>query len=431
VRQVQNKDDNAASVPQKTDTSSTTTKVDTPQSTSTPAPTQTSTQVPSEPFWNIKAKDVLHDTVALVSACAWPVVGLIFLLLMRKQIKSLSNRLIKWSGLGVDAEFQEGLQQIEKIKERDDSYQEKKIITADGYGPIIEQRGPVPQLTHDTVSPESASESPKANEVKQIDIETTVRFADGTSAAKQKESPTERIQRLVQVSPAAAVTEAYSYLERQAQLTGTALGIAPPTVRNVVKHLVGKGRLPDSTTEMAKRLQTLRNHAAQSRTEGIQVTDALEYWTLTRDLMEQLATVWKPSDYKIVYKGGPNDGIIETGEDASRTITLLGSRMISENRIVIGPPKIGRGMKGMSHFLLFSIYYQHLTHEECIEIYKAAGFDLMQVFSGVHYHCEDVINDIVVMKYYPKGVPCPCEPPKAPKKEGEGDMNQKETPPTS
>lgn len=422
---VQNKNDRAAGVPQKTDPGSANSKIDSAQHTSTSAPTQTSTQVSSEPFWNITAKDLLHDTVSLVSACAWPVVGVIFLLLMRQQIRSLSNRLIKWSGLGVDAEFQEGLQQIERIKEIDDSYDKTKIITAETQGPIVEQGAPVPQLTHDKVSSEPASPAPKADAFKQVDIETPVKLTGGSGVVKQKESPTDRIQRLVQVSPAAAVTEAYSYLERQAKLTGTALGIVPPTLRNVVKHLVENGRLPNNTSELAKRLQDLRNHAAHNSTEGIQATDALEYWTLSRDLIELLTEIRKPGEYVVVYKGGPNDGIIETGEDARRTTSLLGVRQVKgENgTIVFGPPQVGHGSKGLSHPFMFAMFYQHLSHEQIFAIYKAAGFDLRERFenSSAHYHCEAIVDDVVVMKFYPRGEPCPCPPSEAPKKEDDGD----------
>jgi hypothetical protein len=423
---VQNNSDDAVSVAQKSDASSTAARGGGPQGTSEPAPT--STQVPSIPFWNITAKDVLHDTVSLASDCAWPTVILIIVVLMRKKIMSLPDRLIKWRGFGVDAEFQEGLQQIERIRVRDDSYQETEMITVDGSVRIIDQGAPVEQLTHDNVKPEALSEDPKANEVKQKDIETTVCVVDATSPAKDKENSTERIQRLVQVSPAAAVTEAYSYLERQAQLTGTSLGIAPPTLRNVVKYLVDKGRLPNSTTEMANRLQSLRNRAAHTPAEGIQANDALEYWTLSRDLMEQLAAFRKTGEYTIVYKGGPNDGIIETGEDARRTIWGLGAQM-KKGKLVLGPPQVGRGSKGMSHALLFAMIYQRLSWERCFEIYAAAGFDVNEVWmnSTVHYHCDTIIDDIVVMKFYPKGEPCPCEPPDTSNEDGEADKIQEET----
>jgi hypothetical protein len=168
-----------------------------------------------------------------------------------------------------------------------------------------------------------------------------------------------------------------------------------------------------------------------SPTEGIQVTDALEYWTLSRDLMEQLAALGKPGAYTIVYKGGPNDGIIESGADASRTMWLLGAtKLKGEHGIIQGKPKIGRGLKGASHPFMFAMIYGHMGYDQIYEIYKTAGFDLSEVFksSGVHYHIENIIDDIVVMKFYPPGEPCPCEAPVTTEKDNEGNTGQNKNP---
>ena len=107
---------------------------------------------------------------------------------------------------------------------------------------------------------------------------------------------------------------------------------------------------------------------------------------------------------------------------------MAGMRQIKgEKSIVIGKPEIGRGQKGMSHPLMFALYYQHLSPEQFAKIYNTAGIDVAKVFDFAHYHVDEIIDDLVVMKYYPPGEDCPCES-KATNKNGEQSGSGNENP---
>ena len=103
--------------------------------------------------------------------------------------------------------------------------------------------------------------------------------------------------------------------------------------------------------------------------------------------------------YTIVYKGGPDNGFIETGEQAEQKLWLLGAKKIKgTEKIVVGEPKVGGGTKGFPQYLFDAIFRQHIDLNDCMKIYDRAGMDPMELWATVEYRVESIDDDLIVMK---------------------------------
>ncbi len=352
---------------------------------------------------NITAKDVLTSAVTILTS--WPLILLLIVFLLREKIKLLLERILKVRWGDKEVEFDDKVEHL--------------IARAE----VSLPHEPVPAITGD--GPESL-ETTRSQKV--IEFKGKATFASPETQVIQGDEAA-KIQSLAQTFPSAAIVVAYAELENQAKALGTALKIDPPTVNRVIDHLVAEEKLPDATKSIVKELRTLRNKAAHNP-EAVSNDAAENYSALAADLKRDLRNILRdfPGEYTVVYKGGPNNGIIETGADAARTIQGLSWQQIKgEAALVWGKPEVGRGMKGLNHAILYAMFYQNLTPDKCGEIYQRAGFDVMKMFGGAHYHADQIIDELVVMKYYPPGADCPCPPGSPPKKDGNAEAEQKET----
>lgn len=391
----------------------TTTQPVVPVATPTAPQATTSTATPYFQFWNISAKDILENVVGLTTA--WPLAMLLAVLLLRKQITPLFDRVLKASGWGVNLEFDKQLDKLTAIAEEANLNPSEAV--------------PAPLPIEPTAEP--VAEQP-ANADGQTDaIERAIASTNASVIEQLKQRVKDlKVQSLAKTFPSAAVVVAYSGLEAEAKAVGTALKIDPPTVDKVIKYLIDQGQLHPAAESIAKELRTLRNTAAHNPNADISSESAEKYSKLASDLRGDLERILRgfSENYTVVFIGGPDDGIIETGKDAQRVAQMAGFRKVKgENRFVAGKPEVGRGQKGMSHAILYALLYQHLTMEDCFRIYSTVGYDVEKVMQGAHYHVDKIIDNIIVMKYYPPGEKCPCEV-KATDADGESKVEQKKDP---
>jgi len=268
-------------------------------------------------FWNLTAQDLMTAGVSLLSS--WPLAILIALCFLRSDIKTLLGRLFRWSGFGVDMEFRES---VNKLFESSDAIQSSDV---EPQRALEEKTTPASEL-----STAPARELSASNEGERSD-------------------DLDRVQRLLQVSPRAVVVEAFSDLEEKARSLGTAMNVSPPRLSNVVKTLVEQKKIFPSATRNAIELNDLRNRVVYSTNDAIAPEDALRYWAIADKLGREFIEILKnmPGKYTIVYKGGPDNGFIDTGQEAASKVELLAMKHVGDtNRWVVGEPEIGQAFQG-------------------------------------------------------------------------------------
>ena len=209
----------------------------------TATPTALSTDSLSEPgtgFWNITSKDLLENGVTILQA--WPLAILLIVLILRKQIKPLFDRILKASGFGVEVEFDKRVDKLTAIAEGTNLIPGEPVPAIPQIEPTVER-----PVKSDGVTG-TAPVEPSASDVSQ----TIQRDEDA------------KVQSLAKTFPSAAVVVAYAGLEAQAKAVGTALRIDPPTVDKVISDLVAREQLHPAAKSIAKELRTLRNTAAHN-----------------------------------------------------------------------------------------------------------------------------------------------------------------------
>jgi hypothetical protein len=362
----------------------------------TPAPSATKdsrvigtqTETAAGPFFDVSLKDSLDTVVGLANA--WPLALLIALLVLRKELTKLVGRIARWSGYGVDVEFREGLDKLTEIAE------DTVVTTIPGSLTVHE-----PEAIADTRErPEAVSADP-SNEIGKDSVDV-VESTTEQQPPDQNEDRAARIMRLAQVSPAAAVIEAYADLEQKAKIVATAFRLPRYSPLDVVSRLVRLGKLPEASIEYVKELRTLRNRAAHQPKQLTSSDESIEYWKLASDLGDQLSAILAsyPGSYKIVYKGGPDHGFIDSGPNANRLVQGLGLTQVKgEDLFVIAEPRIGRGFQHMSRRFQDAVINQRLTPEECMKIWQRAGIDIDEMLHMNKYLIDEVADGIIIMKF--------------------------------
>ena len=141
----------------------------------------TTTESQSQPgFWDWTATDFLNSGVQV--ATSWPLAMLIALFILRRQVKLLTERMLKWSGFGVDIEFGAGLEKAEIL--------------------AVDARPPETPTAQIAMAEEKAENNVALQEILK---------------PPQTLGSDERMRRLLELSPKAVVLEAFTSLEDRAQ----------------------------------------------------------------------------------------------------------------------------------------------------------------------------------------------------------------------
>jgi uncharacterized protein YutE (UPF0331/DUF86 family) len=178
----------------------------------------------------------LQFIASLVSSLAWPVAAFGIAALFRSQIKALLNKLRTLSFGGAQADFTEKLDKLEVKAE---------------------------------VEPPNEEQPPEL--------------------VPEPHNLTTRFDRLLEISPAAAILESWNDVEEAAMQAAHFRGVTidaqtlPRTPSILTKH----GVIDSSTATMFSELRSLRNLAAHSNKE-ISVTDALRFQELASKVLRRL-----------------------------------------------------------------------------------------------------------------------------------------------
>jgi len=181
--------------------------------------------------------------VKILEVVAWPITIIIILLVFKKQLSRIILRLSKLRYKDVELEFSKDLEGAESIAK---------------------------QL-----------KLPKPAEVKRIKAPPTV-------------TPVyDRLLQVAEISPRAAVTEAWMIIETATTEAAKAQGIKTIraiTGREVILELAKKARLEGGTIELYDYLRRMRNNAAHSLEFEISYEDVIRYIDLALSLAHRLRT---------------------------------------------------------------------------------------------------------------------------------------------
>jgi hypothetical protein len=172
---------------------------------------------------------------SVIGSLAWPSVIIVLLVILRKQLVGLAERLqeISLPG-GAKATFEKQLQAARVI--------------------------------------EATSPPAKAEE----------RTADATAVAGERivpETEESRFLRLVKISPEGAIVDAYKYVEEIIfNEIAPLLGISTTNPAVIVSELVKQDLTDQSTLQLLGVLRQARNVAAHARNGRIAAEEALDYW---------------------------------------------------------------------------------------------------------------------------------------------------------
>lgn len=100
----------------------------------------------------------------------------------------------------------------------------------------------------------------------------------------------EQLLRIAEVSPRAAIMEAWINIETAAKRAGLTSGSAMPRVfpQNIVEHLLKNKNLPESSIELFHKLRQLRNQAAHLPEFAISQNEAEKYLEISSKITELL-----------------------------------------------------------------------------------------------------------------------------------------------
>jgi hypothetical protein len=171
----------------------------------------------------------------LVDALAWPMAAIVMVLLLKRPIGELIPTLRKVKWRDVEAEFGRGLEEISEDAEE--------------------------------------ARLPPIDEVKRI-------------PPPEPEPVLDSYIRLAEVSPVAAVTEAWHDVERACRYAYEKLGGHEPA--SMIPEMVGGRMLDQHTFKIFKQLRSLRNRITHEGGFEISASKALEYVTLSLRVAAQI-----------------------------------------------------------------------------------------------------------------------------------------------
>jgi len=181
--------------------------------------------------------------IKIVEALAWPVTILILAFGFHRQISKLLLRLSSFKYKDFEARFDEELKKI------------------------------------------------KSDVTKVIADKTKIESSKLKSLPSGKPSLFDHFSDLAEISPRAAVTEAYRHVEITAKGAANAAGIDLPKtfpVRKLVKELVKERPFSEKSIPVFKKLRKLRNVAAHAPAFGLDKYDAEKYIELALTISENL-----------------------------------------------------------------------------------------------------------------------------------------------
>ena len=177
----------------------------------------------------------MEAIVGLIHAIAWPLTVFTLAILFRREVRAVLARLSRLKYKELEATFDEGLREVEK-------------------------------LAH-------AATIPPPERVKQIESLTP-----GTE---------ERLTRLVEISPRAAITEAWIEVESAISFAAERLDISNKdhiSQPKLVQMLHEKGIMNNEVVTTYNRLRSLRNEAAHTQDFALSITETERYVDLAKGL---------------------------------------------------------------------------------------------------------------------------------------------------
>lgn len=183
----------------------------------------------------------MDHLVELVSALAWPITTIVVALLFRHELRQLAGRVSQLKYKDVEATFEKQLVEVEAEAARIPSPPEPELL-------------------------------------------------EGPTAAAA-----EGLRRIAEISPRAAVLEAWTMIETAAMQSGLATGSAMPrvTARSIMTFLRESGRLSEESLQLIEDLRRLRNRAAHLPDVAITVDEAERYLALAE---KSAAIIRRPTD---------------------------------------------------------------------------------------------------------------------------------------
>lgn len=186
----------------------------------------------------------MQDFVALVSVLAWPLTVLILVFLFRREFRQAASRLSSLKYKDLQADFARELASVE-------------------------------------------------DEIKLLPPTSTTNRSDASVTQTATElSSEERLLRLAEISPRAAITEAWRDVELTTKAAAEAYGIAERgTVAGIreIRELARRGLLPDDVAEVYGGMRRLRNEVAHADEFLLDQDDAVRYIELAKELQKRLA----------------------------------------------------------------------------------------------------------------------------------------------
>ncbi|MCC2971794.1 hypothetical protein [Massilia sp. IC2-476] len=213
-------------------------------------------------FWDLKASGALKFISDSISALAWPVVIFFTLRLFKAEVVKLLAKLSKVSALGVEAEFNQGLDKVEAAVQQ---------LPDNGSTDVPSSPSNVPADETSQVTP------PTTTVASDFEIRYSVEGAAASDPVALRANPT------------GTVMEAWKSLEQTlrffaAEVLGPVESSLSPSV--LVANLYSSGAIPLQQVSALTELIKLRNLAAHS-TDPIPEAEAEKFAKLARQLASE------------------------------------------------------------------------------------------------------------------------------------------------
>ena len=186
------------------------------------------------------------QVVQLIQALAWPITVLILVLLFRGEIRNIFARISAFHYKDFKAEFARELHAAE---------------------------GEIQELLTEATSPENSA------------------TRDGSasfSSVREGEERYESLMRIAELSPQAAIMEAWREIELTIKTIANRWGLSKPghmPGERDIKYLVDKGLLPRGALGVYQRLRRLRTKAAHAPNLAVEVEEAQNYIEAAREFL--------------------------------------------------------------------------------------------------------------------------------------------------
>jgi hypothetical protein len=194
--------------------------------------------------WDVECATVgwVEGVVTVVTGLAWPVVVLVVVLVLRGEIGKLITRLTRFSGGGVEAEFQ---QQVEAVS---------ALASA--------------------IAPDTPQELPRASQRE--------------ASPLQPDPALDDLVREAEAHPVGAMVRAWNMVEARTDMLVASASSRPPSAAFAMKDLRLAGNISEDLYQLGRRLADLRNRVVHGEATPTR-DDAREFVTAAWRLASELS----------------------------------------------------------------------------------------------------------------------------------------------